>query len=112
MHLCPTTKARRKAKDEGRRVKGQGQRAGKDKGEGGAPEDARPIGPSVVGSPLVGRLAHQLQVDHILGTVPYTGAYAVSACISTTNDHHILVLHSSYRKTKLDTHQDKALGHD
>ncbi len=76
-------------------TKGAGK--GKDKGEGGAPEDARPVGPSVVGSPLIGRLPHQLQVDHILGAVAYTGAYAVGARVSTTNHHHILVLHDSYR---------------
>jgi len=86
---------------------GQGQRAGQRAGEGegqrggGAPEDARPVRPSVVGSPLVGRLAHQLQVDHILSTVPYTGAYAVGARVSTTNYYHVLILHNSYRITKL-----------
>lgn len=89
----------RKAKE---REQGKGQGMGKNKEGGkeegqrgrgrGAPEDARPVGPSVVGSPLVGRLAHQLQVDHILGAVAYTGAYAVGARVSTTNHHHVLIL--------------------
>ena len=56
------------------------------------PEDTRPVWPSVVSSSLIGRLSHELQVDHICGTMPYTGAYAVCACVSTSNDYYILVL--------------------
>ena len=58
----------------------------------GPPEDAGPVGPSVVGSPLIRGLAHQLQVDHILGAMPHTGAYAICACVPTANHNHVLVL--------------------
>ena len=62
------------------------------RGGGGVPEDARPVGPPVVGSPLIGGLTHELQVDHILGAVAYAGADAVSTRVSTADHHHILVL--------------------
>lgn len=61
-------------------------------GSGGAPEDAGPVGPPVVGSPLIGGLAHELQVDHILGAMAYTGADAVCTRVSTADHHHTLVL--------------------
>ena len=59
---------------------------------GGLPEDAWPVGPSVVCCPLIRWLTHQLQVNHVLGTVPYASADAVCACVASTNDHNVLVL--------------------
>ena len=56
------------------------------------PEDTGPVGPSVVCCPLIWGLAHELQVDHILSAMPYAGADAVCACVSSTNDNNILVL--------------------